>query len=205
MALHEKYKIAHVYNLSRQQLFVGIGMTLLSLGCIALLSSGWLYTQLATATPQSVYLPSGEERGEYHEQLSVKQTHNSLQINAIGVDGTILEGGYEALAEGIWRIPGSSTPDAGSNTVLSAHRWMYGKDHPSSFFDLDELGVGDRIVIEWNGKKYQYEVYEQFDVTPDRVDILAPTDESIVTLFTCTPLYSTSHRLVVRGRLVVAE
>lgn len=128
-----------------------------------------------------------------------------LRIEKIGVYGEILEGDETTLDEGIWHLPRTSTPDKGGNTVISAHRWKYLPPDPRTFYNLDTIVPGDEIEVFWDDVLYTYEVVESFVVTPDRVDILAPTDEAILTLFTCTPLYSTDKRLVVRARLVEGE
>ncbi|MDP2401790.1 MAG: sortase [Actinomycetota bacterium] len=42
---------------------------------------------------------------------------------------------------------------------------------------------------------------EAFRVTPDRVDVMATTDDAVLTLSACDPPYSARYRLIVRGEL----
>ena len=44
---------------------------------------------------------------------------------------------------------------------------------------------------------YHYVVTQIRIVEPDAVEILDPTDREQLTLFTCTPIYLATHRLVV--------
>jgi len=127
---------------------------------------------------------------------------NKIVINKIGVEAEILEGGEEALAEGVWHLPRTADPGTGGNFVVSSHRWKYLPPDPRTFYDLDKLEIGDMIEVTWAGEVYKYVVQDIFVVTPDRVDILAPSDDNILTLFTCTPLYSTDRRLVIKASLV---
>ena len=127
---------------------------------------------------------------------------NNLTLPSAGVNGQIYEGaGESTLNKGIWHIPGTSTPDKGGNTVLAAHRFMF-LTGGNTFYNLDKVKDGDQFTIVWSGKLYTYQVYDIKVVTSTTVSIEDNTDDPIVTLFTCTPLWTSKDRLVVRGRLV---
>lgn len=128
---------------------------------------------------------------------------NVLVIPKIGVNATILEGSSAVvLNKGIWRRPRSGTPEKGGNTVLTGHRYLY-TDGPNTFYFLDRLVVGDRFLIFWQGQEYDYEVEDVRVVPPERVEIERNTKEDIVTLYTCTPLWTSKNRLVVRAKRVL--
>lgn len=127
---------------------------------------------------------------------------NVLVIPKIGVDSLIMEGlGPEALDKGVWHRPQSSTPDKGGNTVITGHRFLYAAG-PKTFYHLDKMTIGDQFILFWQGKEYDYEIVDVFTVTPDQVEIEDDTNEPIVTLYTCTPLWSASLRLVIRAKLI---
>ena len=125
-----------------------------------------------------------------------------IDIPKLHLSEAIYEGPGEAtLAKGIWRRPHTSTPDQGSNTVLAGHRFTYyGKG--SVFYHLDKLAVDDEITIDWSGKRYTYKVTDIQVVLPTAVAVESHTQASVLTLYTCTPLWSNSHRLVVRAMQV---
>lgn len=128
---------------------------------------------------------------------------NLLIIPKIGVKIPIVEGTTEStLNKGAWRLPETSTPDKGSNTVITGHRWMYKPPSEKTFYLLDKLEVGDTFKITWNGKDYNYKVIGVSIVMPTDVWVLNPTQKSVVTLITCTPLFSISKRLIVKAELV---
>lgn len=128
---------------------------------------------------------------------------NKIIISKIGVDMKIVEGSSEsALYQGAWRLPGTSRPNLGGNTVISAHRYLYRPPSKRTFYNLDKLEIGDKFKILWQGEEYQYQVKEIKIVEPGQVEILNQTRESIVTLFTCTPLFTSEKRLVVIGSLI---
>ncbi|MDD5109925.1 MAG: sortase [Patescibacteria group bacterium] len=124
---------------------------------------------------------------------------NRLVIPKINVSMPITEGlnGAVALRQGAWRLPGTSTPDVGSNTVIGGHRWLYRPPSSRTFYLLDQVEVGDSVTVTWNNETYDYRVKEVKIVLPSQVEILNPTVTPTLTLFTCTPLFSSAHRLVV--------
>ena len=129
-------------------------------------------------------------------------SENTLFIPQIGADGKVFEGNSNAtLNKGFWRRPKSSTPDKGGNTVIVAHRFLYTAG-PKTFYNLDKMEVGDKFALYWEGKEYNYEVFEVTIVAPTAVEIEGYSDEAMVTLYTCTPLWTAKDRLVVKAKLI---
>jgi LPXTG-site transpeptidase (sortase) family protein len=129
--------------------------------------------------------------------------HNAIVIPKIGVDTHILEGtGPETLNNGLWRRPKTSTPDKGGNTVITGHRFLYSTGN-KTFYHLDKLQIGDPIIIYWKGKSYGYRVTKQEVVPPTAVEIEDETQDDRITLYTCTPLWSSKNRLVITAEKVV--
>src|SRR3989344_1292159 len=151
-------------------------------------------TQLETlvTADSSARLPIAEQRTDI--DLSAKIT-----INKIGVDTQIIEStnAHAALNQGVWRIPFTSTPDRGGNTVLTAHRYKFLPPSNKTFYLLDKLVVGDTFSIRWAGKKFIYKISSQMVVEPDEVSVLVNSEKPIVTLVTCTLLFTSTQRLVV--------
>ncbi|MEP7103195.1 MAG: class D sortase [Candidatus Dojkabacteria bacterium] len=126
---------------------------------------------------------------------------NKIIIDKIGVNGPIDEGTTEAtLSEGFWRMPQSSNPEEGGNTVIAGHRFTYNYG-PLTFYNLNQLSAGDEIRTIWNGKVYNYKVTSLKIVDVEDLGPLEPTDKSTLTLITCTSLTDSSERLVVRATL----
>lgn len=128
---------------------------------------------------------------------------NTLIIPQIGVNNEIFEGSNERTLElGVWHKPGTGIPGVESNVVLAAHRFV-GTNTPNIFYNLDKLKIGDRFNIIWLGHEYIYEVTETLDVNADQVEIENPTPNQMVTLYTCTPLWTSARRLVVRAKPII--
>jgi LPXTG-site transpeptidase (sortase) family protein len=121
-----------------------------------------------------------------------------LDMNELINTGTSM---YAELAKGVWLIPNTSTPDKGSNTVMAGHRFTYTNPR-GVFYYLDKLQLDDRVTVDWQGKEYTYKVAAIKVVPPTEVSVQDGTPNSMVTLYTCTPLWSPHDRLVVQANLV---
>jgi len=144
-----------------------------------------------------------EEPSQVNPVPAIDPSINQLIILKIGVQIPIVEGEDESvLNKGAWRLPMTSTPDLGGNTVLTGHRYKYSPPHKETFYLLDKLIEGDLFQIFWQGEEYNYQVVSSIIVNPDALEVLNPTSNPVVTLITCTPLFSTKQRLIVRGELI---
>jgi LPXTG-site transpeptidase (sortase) family protein len=136
------------------------------------------------------------------EDTNLKLTSHVLTVNAMDLTTKILEGkDPSTLFNGIWRRPHTSTPDKGGNTVLTAHRFLYTSGN-NTFYHLDKVKKDDVITITWEDKEYTYKVSETRVVNPDDISIEAPTKDATLTLYTCTPLWTSKERLVVIAKLI---
>lgn len=95
----------------------------------------------------------------------------------------------------------SNTADIGEkgNCCIAGHRsYTY-----NEFFNrLDELENGDYIHLETDDEKFIYEVYDVFIVEPTEVGVLDNSENCEITLITCTPVRSATHRLIIKGKLI---
>lgn len=142
---------------------------------------------------------------ELHEEIKTDKpkTHkkNTLIIPRLRMSEEIFEGpDISAANKGVWRRPNSSIPPQDSNTVLVGHRFMY--NNPSGvFYHLDKVNVGDELAIFWKQKRYVYKVETIKTVPATASNIEASSKDAMLTLYTCTPLWSAKDRLVVTAKL----
>ena len=121
-----------------------------------------------------------------------------IKIPKIGIEKAVVEGvGTEDLKKGPGHYPTTPQPGQKGNAAIAGHRTTYG--HP--FYDLNELQVGDPILITTRQGKFRYEVLETKSVSPNAVQVLDNTPDNRLTLTTCTPRFS-AQRLVVVSHLI---
>lgn len=124
-----------------------------------------------------------------------------IEIHKDGLDiKAPIENGTQPvdLEKGVGHHPTTAYPSKdGGNVVLSGHRWKFGNNPAYTVFeDLDKLSVGDKISLFYMGKEYIYRVREQKVVKDTEVSILKQTKKPQLTIYTCTPKYTSFRRLV---------
>ncbi len=75
---------------------------------------------------------------------------------------------------------------------------------------LDQLRVGDSVIVETATTWYTYTVYEELIVAPTQVDVVyavpgdanAQPEEALMTLTTCNPRWDSYERLIFHTRVV---
>lgn len=129
---------------------------------------------------------------------------NRVIIAKIGVNAPIVESANasDGLSKGAWHLPDSSTPDQGGNTIITGHRFKYLPPSNLTFYLFHELEIGDIVLIIWQGQEYYYKIKQIKIVEATDFSILAQTEEPMITLFTCDPIYSQKNRLVVIAELI---
>lgn len=122
---------------------------------------------------------------------------NELRIPKIGVRTAILESdSLEILnkKEGVWHQSGTLGVD---NFVLAGHRWKYLPPNTATFYNLNKLVEGDTIVIDWFKKRYLFTVRQTLTVSQDRTDLIQPTSQPRITLYTCNDKEETQRVVVI--------
>ncbi len=135
-----------------------------------------------------------------------------LYIKKLGVNVEIKVGGPEVMRDGVWhRFPELGDPTQGGNFIVSAHRWKTGKTPAetiaqSPFYNADQLKTGDELFVDYQGKRYKYQIYETFQIKPNQTEIEdpAPAGEAYLTLYTCTLGGSSDGRVVIRAKLATS-
>ena len=125
-----------------------------------------------------------------------------LTIESIDLRLPIAEGVDEAtlrIAPG--RVPQTAQIGEVGNAVIAGHRnYTFG----SMFNRLGELVIGDLIQYQArNGEIMEFVVFEVAVIEPhDQVAFLQPVNDSIITLYTCTPIRTATHRLIIRAQRI---
>ncbi len=205
-----------------RQLLRGVGQTLMTVGVIVLLfcvyelkvtslyteqqqsmlekrlTRTWASAPVAPGTPSAV--PVVPVLGAAFARIflpTLGRSQEHVVVEGVSTDD---------LKRGPGHYPGTAAPGAIGNVVISGHRTTYG----APFNRLDELKVGDPIVVETRDFFYTYLVTGTTVVSPTALGETDPVPnrpgvkptQRILTLTTCNPKYSAKTRLIVRGLLM---
>lgn len=111
----------------------------------------------------------------------------------------------QALSQGVAEAKGSTPPGQNGNLYVFSHS----TDAPwniirlnAIFYLLRELDKGDRIIIFYQGKRFDYIVFDK-QVVPgnDITFLLNRYDVPVLTLQTCDPPGTILNRMIIRAKL----
>jgi len=156
------------------------------------------FSHVHVAPPTTVASLPGETGGTAPPTPAEGNVLGIIRIPKIGVDKYLVEGvGEEDLKKGPGHYPGTPLPGQPGNAAIAGHRTTYG----APFYNLNELGAGDKIDITTSQGTFVYDVTGSQVVAPDDVSVVNPTRDNRLTLTTCNPRFSAAQRLVVSAML----
>ncbi len=110
-----------------------------------------------------------------------------------------------ALRSGVVHYAGSVNPGDTGNVVIFGHSsgqsWAPGK-YKFVFTLLDKLKTGDVIYVDNLGTRYTYQVHSSQVVTPGDIGVLKSGSDHELTLITCTPVGTSTNRLVIHAEQI---
>ena len=133
-----------------------------------------------------MYFPSFGSNGQYNPVT-------------YGVDSDVIDN------LGIGWYPTTQQPGELGNFAVAAHRQTHGQ----VFWDIDKLSEGDKIYLQTKEGYYTYTWFDTEIVNPSDGDVLLPVPhqwgveptESILTMTTCHPKYTTKQRMIAYSKL----
>lgn len=135
-------------------------------------------------------------------QLSSEQVIALLEIPKIGVNAVVVEGtGDGSLRKGVGHLEETKLPGMEDNFAIAGDRVLWG----GPFLNLDDLAPGDPITLKTTYAEFSYVVTSSTITDPEDTTVLGGRGKDEITMITCDPPWSTSHRLIVKGELVDAK
>jgi sortase A len=210
-----------------RQVIRAAGEMLLTVGAIGLLFIGYLVwgTALRAASAQRALTNELNQQWQRapargaaidvsSEQFDVAtgQPFAFIQIPAFGRQWrfTLIQG--TALAQlnvSPGHVPGTQWPGQLGNFAVAGHRVTAG----NPFWSLPSMKDGDLVYIETRLNDYTYRVIGKKWVAPTDLGVLDPVPDHprqrpakrLITLITCDPAWTGTHRVIVTGVLVAAK
>lgn len=141
-------------------------------------------------------------------------TEYGLVIEKINANARIMPGVnpasekeyVKALSLGVAEALGSTAPGQSGNLYLFSHStdapWNIVRLN-AVFYLLKELEAGDRVIVFYQNKRFDYVIFDKRVVEANDVSYLTNRyDTPVLTLQTCDPPGTLLKRLIVRAKLV---
>jgi sortase A len=123
---------------------------------------------------------------------------SKLEIPSAGISVVVVEGiSAKSLRRAVGHVPGTALPGQNGNIGIAGHRDTF-------FRGLRNVKPEDRILLTTAEGTYDYSVEYVTVVGPRDVQVLAASEEPVLTLVTCYPFYyvgAAPQRYIVRARL----
>lgn len=161
-------------------------------------------SNLKDFTQAHLWFPGKQEQGQ--KALMGVQQYN-LTIPKLNITKARVVVGGEDLTKSLVHYVPRSMPGEFGNVAIFGHSTLpqlYNeKDYKTIFTYLPSLQKGDSILVEVGDLEYEYEVYDMFVVSPDKISVLDQQfDGAYLTLVTCVPPGTFWKRLVVKAKLL---
>ena len=185
-----------------------IGILMMIIGGVIIISA--LFIRYESNRAQEIMIEDfkkniekADERLSANESIDVvdkKGTIGIISIPEIQLNVALSEGvDTDVLKHAVGHFIGTPMPGSKGNFCVAGHRsYTYNQ----YFNRLDELVIGDKIIVTTIAGEFTYKIYEIKVVEPEEISVLDNTKDAEITLVTCTPIRIATHRLIVRGKIV---
>jgi sortase A len=124
----------------------------------------------------------------------------------VGYETSVVEANVQkALESGVVHYGNTAYPGQNGNLVIFGHSsndWWEPGNYKFVFVLLDKLAPGDQFTIDYQSKRFTYEVTSLKIVVPTDVSVLNQTSGPTATLITCTPPGTSLKRLIVSAKQI---
>ncbi len=142
-------------------------------------------------------------------QVSSTPTLTIPKINVstpVVFEPSIVEANVQkALESGVVHYGNTAEPGKPGNSVIFGHSsndWDKPGNYKFIFVLLEKLAVGDTFTIDYQGTRYEYQIYDRKVVLATDIGVVAPTAEPTATLITCWPTGTSQRRLVLHAKQI---
>lgn len=115
----------------------------------------------------------------------------------------------KALERGVAHYATTPNPGEKGNSVIVGHssgNILNNGKYKFAFLLLKSLEVDDTFIVQKDGKRYVYKVFNKFVTSPKNLDVLKATDRpATMTLITCDPPGSSVNRLIVQAEQIFPD
>lgn len=135
-----------------------------------------------------------------------KTTHYKLSIPKVKIETAEVSAIDTDLNAHLVHFPGTALPPNKGNAVIFGHSTLPQLYDPTNyktiFANVHNLTIGDKFLVKIDDTIFTYKIYSISIVDADDTSYLAqPSDDSYLTVVTCTPPGTIWKRLIIKSKL----
>ena len=139
-------------------------------------------------------------------QIATGISYYDLSIPKLHIENAVVSTTDTDLSSHLVNFPGTAVPPAKGTSAVFGHSTLPSLFNPHNYKTIlamaHTLVVGDKILVTANNIQYSYIIYSISIVDADDTSYLAQeTDNSYLTIITCTPPGTVWKRLIIRSKL----
>lgn len=113
------------------------------------------------------------------------------------------------LERGVVHYVTTPSPGEKGNSVIFGHsssNILNKGKYKFAFLLLKSLDKDDTFIVQKDGKKYVYKIYNKYVTSPSDISVLGPTDRpATMTLITCDPPGTSTNRLIIQAEQIFPD
>lgn len=175
---------------------LALGFALLALGALLVFVHPRMQSESQASFASEPVKVEGFDAGRQgSEALPERIVIPELSIDLAVKEAKIVKGYWQVFPDSAAWGEGSGYPGKPGNQVIFAHV------REGLFLPLKDVKNGMRVYVLTEGNWYGYEVREIKDVYPNQIEVIAPTEDETLTLYTCTGFQDSKRLIVVAKRI----
>lgn len=151
--------------------------------------------EASSFSSEPVKVEQGLLKGKPKGESPVRVIIPTLEIDVAVRPAKIVKGYWEVFEDSAGFGQGSAYPGEVGNTVIFAHA------RPRLFQPLKNVKIGEIVYVLTSEKWFSYKIEKITEVFPNQVEVIAPTPDEILTLYTCSGFADTKRFIVTAKRL----
>jgi LPXTG-site transpeptidase (sortase) family protein len=173
---------------------LSLGISLIVLGLILVLGRSLPSQAIDNSFINEPVQVQGFQEGAY----SYENSPQRIIIPSVSVDievknAKIVKGYWEVFSDSAGWGEGSGLPGQAGNQVIFAHA------RKGLFLPLKNIGLGAKIYVLAPNGWFSYDVKEIKEVYPNQIEVIKPTEDETLTLYTCSG-FNDAKRLIVTAK-----
>src|SRR3990172_6081119 len=175
---------------SRQSIRNILGIGFVILGFVFLFTVPTIPQRAATAQEPIKAGKEFETNKKESEVVRIVMPNRNIDLEVN--HAKIKQGYWETSEDSASHGEGTANPGEKGNVVIFAHA------REGFFYNLKDAKKDDVVYVMTQDKWYRYKISEIKTVYPNNIETVAPTDNEVLTLFTCSGFFD-EKRLIVKA------
>src|SRR6185369_51558 len=157
---------------------------------------------LASSFQSGDWLPTVYKKGDVGSNIN----RYTMSVPKLKIENAVVSTVDTDINHHLVNFPGTAVPPNRGNAVVFGHSTLPQLYDPNNyktiFANILDIKTGDKLLVTVNNILYTYDIISLTIIDPEDISYLTqPTDDSYLTIVTCTPPGTVWKRLIIKSKL----